>query len=141
MHHHELDHAMLAKQLAGKMRDVTLVAFWASWCKPCTKELPQLDKLAAAEHDPRVAIVAVDLDHERADAERFLAANHLTLPVVFDPDAEIYQTVFLGSRDMVLPSTAIVWAGGVEIDDGYEVATDAEYIAKLQGKLAAHLGR
>jgi len=140
MHHHDFDHAALAKQLGNFMGDqVTLVAFWASWCKPCTKEIPQLDKLAASEHDKHLSIVAVNLDSDQRAAQRFIADHHLTVTVVFDPDAEIYATVFLGSHDLLLPSTAIVWRDGVEVEDGYQQATDDEYVARMHGKLAAHL--
>src|SRR5262245_30695936 len=58
--------------LRGK---VVVLDFCASWCVPCKKELPALDTLAkrltAARKD--VVILAVNIDKERAKAERFLS--------------------------------------------------------------------
>lgn len=63
-----------------------LLTFWASWCSPCRKELPALTTWAR-DH-PNVAIVAVNVDRNQADAERFIEAVHFELPVAFDPNAE-----------------------------------------------------
>ena len=52
-----------------------LVNLWASWCAPCVKELPTLDKLAAAHRDDgQLGVIAVSQDsgpQESVDA--FLA--------------------------------------------------------------------
>ena len=78
--------------LGDRLRDVTVVAFWASWCHPCLDELPMLEQLARAEHaNARVAVVGVNLD-DAADHAAALAAIrklHLTFPIVYDPEAHV----------------------------------------------------
>jgi len=48
---------LAAVDLAGKP---LLVNFWASWCVPCQRELPSLDRLAARRRD--IVVVAVSVD-------------------------------------------------------------------------------
>jgi thiol-disulfide isomerase/thioredoxin len=72
--------------LADAKGQKLVVAFWASWCAPCRHELPALSKWAKA--NPYVRVVAVNVDRDRADAERFLQSVRFDLPVGYDPDAK-----------------------------------------------------
>ncbi len=73
-------------RLSGEKGHQVVVAFWASWCSPCRHELPALAKWAKANTDVR--IVAVNVDRNRADADRFLSSVRFDLPVSYDPDAK-----------------------------------------------------
>lgn len=82
----------------------TLLHFWATWCPPCRTELPGLLELPG-EHP--VDVVAVALDEEWTDVERFLSGQHY--PNVFLGDSsEIESTFNVGS----LPVTYLVAPGG-----------------------------
>ncbi|SDM57278.1 Thiol-disulfide isomerase or thioredoxin [Catalinimonas alkaloidigena] len=54
--------------------------FWASWCPPCVAEMPDIQQLYETMGD-EVVFVLVDLDEDRAKAERFLARKGYTFPV------------------------------------------------------------
>ncbi|MBM4393687.1 MAG: TlpA family protein disulfide reductase [Deltaproteobacteria bacterium] len=75
--------------LSEQKGKIVIISFWASWCTPCKKELPALSKLSEERKDLR--FIAVNVDRERADAEKFLAALSSpvapTLPIGFDNDA------------------------------------------------------
>ena len=62
---------------------VTVVHFFASWCAPCKKSIPEIDALYA-KHAGRVAAIGIDEDDERADMDAFVASTRASFTVLFD---------------------------------------------------------
>ncbi len=70
------------------LKGVTVVNFWASWCAPCRRELPRLAALDRELRSSGGRVVAISIDEDRRNAERFLRANAPSLGVAFDgPEA------------------------------------------------------
>lgn len=69
-------------ELRGK---VVYVDFWASWCGPCRQSFPWMNQLQSAWGDKGLVIVAINLDQERALADRFIAAMNPRFTLAFDP--------------------------------------------------------
>jgi thiol-disulfide isomerase/thioredoxin len=65
---------------------VVYLDFWASWCAPCLESFPFLNYLQQTLGPQGLTIVAVNVDRDRADAERFLRAHPAQFRVIFDPD-------------------------------------------------------
>src|SRR5581483_7906899 len=61
--------------LADLRGKVVYVDFWASWCGPCKRSFPWMNELAQRYGKDGLAIVAVNVDKKRSDAERFLATT------------------------------------------------------------------
>jgi len=59
--------------LAAMRGKVVCIEFWASWCPACRAMLPVLDQVARRLGGDDVAVVAIDIDDDRAAADRFLA--------------------------------------------------------------------
>ena len=77
--------------LSSLKGSVVVLDFWASWCVPCKKELPALDELARKYADAKkpVVIIAVGVDKERANAQRFLDGAKIgNVRVLLDPDGK-----------------------------------------------------
>jgi thiol-disulfide isomerase/thioredoxin len=87
------------------------VNYWAEWCKPCIKEIPELNQLHIA-HD-NVTVLGVNFDGEIGEAlreqEQTLGVEFPTLP--YDPSAELGI-----ERPKALPTTVIINPAGAVID-------------------------
>jgi len=64
--------------------EVVVINFWASWCKPCLREMPLLDELHTRMSRQGGRVLAVSVDHDPKRARRFIEQNNLTLPVYVD---------------------------------------------------------
>lgn len=90
---------------AGEGRPVVMNIF-ASWCAPCERELPLLNRTAAA--NPDVAFLGIDHLDQRDSAERFVAEQEVGFPTLYDVGGEVAAGV--GARGM--PTTAFFDADG-----------------------------
>src|SRR5260221_12049673 len=70
--------------LDGLRGQVVYVDFWASWCGPCRRSFPWMNEMQQKYGGKGLAIVAVNVDKKRADAEKFLGQFPANFPVVFD---------------------------------------------------------
>ena len=70
--------------LKGK---VTIVSFFASWCGPCRRELPELEKFWQEHRGKGVAVLAIGVDTDADAAKRFAEELKLTFPVGLDEKA------------------------------------------------------
>lgn len=59
------------------------VNFWATWCVWCKAEMPAMEAIYRQEHG-RIDVVGVDVQESRSTVAAFLAAHHITYPVVLD---------------------------------------------------------
>ena len=64
---------------------VVYVDFWASWCGPCKRSFPWMNDLQQRYGGKGLAIVAVNVDKRREDADKFLAQTPAQFTIVFDP--------------------------------------------------------
>jgi peroxiredoxin len=75
------------RELRGK---VVLVNFWATWCPPCRKEIPDLEALYEQFKDQGLVVLAIS-DEDRGKVEPFMAERRVTYPVLLDPGRTVHQ--------------------------------------------------
>lgn len=89
-----------------------LIDFWASWCNPCRKEIPNLKKLYAQYNDKGFEIVSISIDQKKADWEKALKEEGLTWPNFLDETgvAALYKVKFV-------PTMYLITADGVMVGE------------------------
>jgi peroxiredoxin len=75
------------KELKGK---VVLVNFWATWCPPCRKEMPDLNTLYQRFKDQGFVILAIS-DEEAGKVKPFIAERKISYPVMLDPGRKVNE--------------------------------------------------
>jgi cytochrome c biogenesis protein CcmG, thiol:disulfide interchange protein DsbE len=99
--------ATLPQLLASAHGRATLVTFWASWCGPCVREAPALERFSRSAVG-RGRIVGVDWSDGLAGARSFVAQHRWTFPVLRDSEG----TVGNDYRLTGLPSTFVIDGDG-----------------------------
>lgn len=89
------------KDLRGQ---VVYVDFWASWCGPCAKSFPFMNKLHGDFKDSGLKIVAINVDEQVADAEAFLNQQPAAFSVALDSE----QACAKNFDVQAMPSTYLV---------------------------------
>jgi peroxiredoxin len=92
----------------------TIVHFWASWCRPCEEEFPQLDRFHRGHimqnlEASGIRLITISNDFTVAPAARFIEKHGVSFPVYLDPE-QASNLVVVGQRQ--LPSTVMVGADG-----------------------------
>ncbi len=83
---------------------VVYLDFWASWCDPCKRSFPWMNKLQEQYGRDGLEIIAVNLDSSRQDAEEFLTKVPATFDIAFDEKgktAEIYKLKAMPSSYLI----------------------------------------
>ena len=108
---------------------------WATWCGPCTREMPSLADLARALQ-PGIAVLPVSIDRSGAASVRTFFARHAIagLPVLTDPDAGAMSSLGIGA----IPVTLLIGPHGMvhaRLDGGADWSgpTAAETVRRLIG--------
>jgi peroxiredoxin len=95
--------------LAEHRDKLVLVNFWATWCQPCTAEMPTLEALWREYHGRLVVLgVSVDRGAPRLLLDPYVSRLGLTFPILLDGD----QRVSSAWRVTSLPATFLVRPGG-----------------------------
>lgn len=113
---------------------VVLLDVWASWCGPCKQELPMLDAIAGRLHRRGVEVLAVSVDQERENVDKFLQAKgRWTLTVAHDPKGAIADTF----QPEKMPTSYVIDRQGIirYVNSGF-APEDAREIERRLAELA-----
>jgi peroxiredoxin len=75
------------KEQRGK---VVLLNFWATWCPPCRKEMPDLERLYRDFKDQGLVILAIS-DEDAGKVQPFIAEQKVTYPILLDPGRKVNE--------------------------------------------------
>lgn len=91
----------------NKNDSIYIINFWATWCKPCVKELPAFEKIASDYSDKKVKVLLVSLDFiDKMDSQvvPFLKKNDIQSEVVLLDDADANSWI---------PKVSPQWTGAI----------------------------
>jgi thiol-disulfide isomerase/thioredoxin len=108
--------------LLSKKNDTTyIVNFWATWCKPCIKEMPYFEQINSKYAKEKVKVVFVSLDFpDKLDSQviPFLEKNNIQSQVVLLDDADANSWI---------PKVSSQWSGAIPATIIYNTANRKFY--------------
>jgi peroxiredoxin len=112
------------RSLRGK---VVLVNFWATWCPPCRKEMPDLDALYSRFHDQGLVILAIS-DEDRAKVAPYLEQHRVSYVVMLDPGRKVSD---LFAPDGI-PKSFVYDRDGKLVAIANDMRTKGQFLAMLE---------
>lgn len=125
-------------KLAEQKGKFVLLNFWATWCAPCLKEMPDLENVHQSLGPEKLSVVAVAMGEEAERVRKFLLKRPYSFPVYVDTDMSI--TRLYGVRN--IPITYLIDSQGVIIGRalGPRDWSKPELLDFFRAKLAAKSG-
>ena len=113
---------------------VLYVDFWASWCGPCKQSFPWMQTMKDTYDRQGLTVIAIDLDMDRADADKFLDRFRPTFEVRFDPKGKLAAFY----KVHAMPSSVLIDRHGVTrfTHEGFRPVDGAAYEAQARELLA-----
>lgn len=111
------------KDLRGK---VVLVNFWATWCPPCRKEMPDLDALYHQFGEQRLVILAIS-DETAEKIKPFVEQRSIGYPILLDPDRKLNNLFNVES----IPESFVYDREGNLVTEAIDMRTKKQFLAML----------
>jgi len=109
---------------------VVLLDFWASWCGPCRRSFPWMGEMQRRYGAQGLAVVAVNVDRRRGDADRFLDAVPAGFAVVFDASGSTPSAYAVPA----MPTSYLIDAAGriAHVEPGFRDETTGDMEARIR---------
>jgi peroxiredoxin len=119
-----------------------ILNIWATWCSPCRREMPGLERLSKTLDPQRFAVLGLSTDGDELLATEFLSSNHISFPNYFDRNGQLakqmgmdaYPETFLIGQDGTLIKRVLGeqdWSNPAMIqvlEDAYKLNTSQQPI-------------
>jgi peroxiredoxin len=111
------------QQLRGK---VVLVNFWATWCPPCRKEMPDLDGLYARFKDQGFVVLAIS-DEDADKVKAFIAEHRVSYPILLDIGRKVNEQFQVDG----IPKSFVYDRSGKLVAESIDMRTQRQFLQML----------
>ena len=105
---------------------LTVIDFWATWCKPCVNSIPKLVELSDAYSDKGVKFIGISIDSPRnvSKIKPFTKSVGINYPVLLDLDQEVLRDLNVA----VIPTLLVIDENNdvVYIHEGFAPGDESE---------------
>jgi thiol-disulfide isomerase/thioredoxin len=126
--------AELPAELRPVEGKVVWIDFWASWCAPCRRSFPWMNAMHEKYGPKGLAIIAINVDKDRALADAFLEESPAAFRLHYDPAGELA----LEFDVQAMPSSFLLDHDGNVLARhyGFKLANTDEYEQEIRSALA-----
>lgn len=115
---------------------VILLNFWATWCPPCRKELPDLSQISTELKDKDFVMIGVSVDDNQEVLNKFLETNRLPYTIVFEPTELVGKYMSAaGQTQNVVPQTYIINKDGKVVEAILGSRSKADFLSLINKHL------
>lgn len=76
----------------GKLKgSPVFLNFWATWCRPCLEEMPDIVKISQTYEQKGLKVFAVNSQEDKKTVEKFLANQGIDIPVLLDKEGSVMK--------------------------------------------------
>ncbi|HMH46037.1 MAG TPA: TlpA disulfide reductase family protein [Pyrinomonadaceae bacterium] len=112
--------------LRGLHGKVVLVNFWATWCPPCRKEMPDLDALYKKFKNAGLVVLAIS-DEDMAKVKPFLTERPVTYPILLDPGRKANDLFHIDG----IPKSFVYDREGKLVSQSIDMRTQKQFLEML----------
>ncbi len=114
---------------------VVLLDFWASWCVPCRRSFPWMNRMQEKYSAQGLVIIGVNMDADPGDADAFLRDYPAQFTIAADPGGDLARYFEVEA----MPSSYIIGRDGAVVAThmGFQVKKSDEYEEKIRQVLTS----
>lgn len=112
------------RELRGK---VVMVNFWATWCPPCRKEMPDLNALYKELKDQGFVVLAIS-DEKAETVRSFVAKHKVTYPILLDPADKVHKEFAVDG----IPKSYVYNREGRLVAEAMDMRTRRQFLEMLE---------
>lgn len=111
---------------------VIILNFWATWCPPCTKEMPFLEATFKKYKEKGLVIVGINYNEDKETVLHFVREGGVTFPIVLDKELRLTRNY----KVLSLPTTFFIDRKGIVRDKYRGEITEEIFSTKVEPMLS-----